>query len=304
MKCWIDTDVAIGTGNATTGFADVDDAYALLHLLSDPAHEVVGVSTVFGNTDIAQATRLAQEICTTFAPQVPVYRGAAGPIDLRQVVSSDATAALARRLAYDTLTIVAIGPATNIGTLLLLRPDLAFNIREVILVAGRRTPDQHFRVGPTHEPPFPDLNFDLDPDAFRVLLQHNVPVTLLPFEISHKVWFDAALLDRLDRLNKAGRYLASRSRDWLAQWRAYGCEGFNPFDVLATGYYLDPQAYASEDLPVRIALHPDDTRPGTAAFKPYLIAAPASGTPARVRYVHTPPDDFAERLLRDLARLP
>ena len=79
-------------------------------------------------------------------------------------------------LEQEKQTIMAIGPATNVGGLLLLHPELKSQIESVVLVAGRRSPDQHFKVGPDHEPPFPDLNFDLDPNAFRILLQSGIRV--------------------------------------------------------------------------------------------------------------------------------
>ena len=49
---WIDTDPACGAGAR----ADVDDRFALLYALRSPALRMVGISTVFGNTDLQTAT--------------------------------------------------------------------------------------------------------------------------------------------------------------------------------------------------------------------------------------------------------
>lgn len=302
---WIDTDVAIGTSTPELGYADVDDAFALLDLFAAPEQvSIRGISAVFGNTTLPQAVALGQAISDRFGQGWPVAPGAVGPLDLRAVKPTAATEAMARALRDEALHILAIGPATNVGTLLLLHPELAGQIESVILVAGRRGPSQHFQVGPHHHPPFPDLNFDLDPLAFQLMLQAGVPLVLAPFEVSHKVWIDAGDLDRLSGLNEAGAYLATHSRAWLAQWQPYGCTGFNPFDVLASSWLIDPTGFQSVDLPVRIEVHPDDTAPDQPeAFKPYLVAAPGPAGLPRVTYIHTPPATFKATLWQRLARL-
>jgi inosine-uridine nucleoside N-ribohydrolase len=300
---WIDTDLAIGMFAPETGFADVDDAYAILHLMRARQVAIRGISSVFGNTTLEHATRLSHEIVQRFDEEnLPVYTGAGKKLDLSDLNESEATKALAEALRSERLTIMAIGPATNIATLLLLHPECASQIESVVLVAGRRSPEQHFCVGPAHSPPFPDLNFDLDPDAFRILLQHDVPVVLLPFEISHKVWIDKADLDQLALRGEAGAYLAEGSRNWLSQWASFGCEAFNPFDVLASGYILYPELFAYEDLPARIEIHPDDTSvTDAAAFKPYLLLSQDKPGIRNVRYCHTAAPEFKQKLWDDLA---
>lgn len=302
---WIDTDLAIGLSDPVTGYADVDDAFALLDLFAAPeAVTIRGISAVFGNTTMPQARRLAQDLSDRFGAGWPVAPGAAGPLDLQSVQGTAATEALAQALADGPMHILAIGPATNVATLVLLYPELASQIESVILVAGRRGPEQHFQVGPHHSPPFPDLNFDLDPLAFQLMLQAGLPLVLAPFEVSHKVWIEAGDLDRLAGRNEAGAYLATHSRAWLAQWQPYGCTGFNPFDVLASSWFIDPTGFGAVDLPVRIDVHRDDTAPGRpGAYKPYLIAAPGHAGLPRVHYIHTPPPTFKATLWERLGRL-
>ena len=303
QKVWIDTDIAIGTGNLETGFADVDDAYAIAHLIKAPQIQLMGISTVFGNTDINQATLLAHEIVENFCPdQIPVCKGLGASLEISKVSATDAVLGMRDALRRNRMTIMAIGPASNLGNLLLLFPEIAVQIDAVVLVAGRRSPDQHFQVGPTHSPPFPDLNFDLDPDAFRILLQHDIPVHLLPFEISHKVWIFQEDLNRLSGMGKLGNWLARHSQAWLDQWKPYGVKGFNPFDVLASGYILNSQLFMWEDLSVKICIHADDTIQQDEfephAFKPYLIVSKENKSPRTVRYCHTPPGSFKNELFR------
>jgi inosine-uridine nucleoside N-ribohydrolase len=297
---WIDTDLAIGVGNPQDGYADVDDAFALLQLFKAPHIEVVGISTVFGNTDVETATKLAQQMSARFGNHCPVHQGAASGIDLAQVETNPAVEALALALNEQPLDILAIGPATNLGLLLLLYPKLASRMATVTLVAGRRQAGQRFIVGMRHDPPFPDLNFDLDNHAFRVLIQSGVPMVLHPFEISHKVWITEADLDRLAQGDEACTFLAEHSRKWLEQWRPYGCEGFNPFDVLASSYLVDPSGFDWDLLPVRFEIHADDTKPKQKAFKRFLLLNESQPGLRRLKYCHTPPPQYKEWLMTQL----
>lgn len=305
-KVWIDTDVAIGMGDPRQGFADVDDAWAMLHLFRADHIQVSGISTVFGNTDIENATRLATEIRDRFAPYpVEVYRGAAAEMDLKAIQSNEAVEALAQSLEVEAQHILAIGPATNIGLLLLLHPELASQILSITLVAGRRSEEDHFQVSPSHQPPFPDLNFDLDPDAFRVLLQSQIVVNLLPFEISHKVWLNQTDLNQVAGFGEAGAYLARESQNWLDLWQDFGCKAFNPFDILASAFVVSEAGFTGEWLSPRIEIHPDDTLGKEAegiAFKPWLLLGPGLSDSRIVNYWHTPPKNFKADLFRYLAK--
>ncbi|MEM6343345.1 MAG: nucleoside hydrolase [Bacteroidota bacterium] len=306
-KVWIDTDVAIGMGDPRQGFADVDDAWAMVHLFHAEHIQVMGLSTVFGNTDIENATRLAIEIYTQFGPEgLSVARGASTALDLSQIESNAGVEALIAALEKDSMHIMAIGPATNIATCLLLRPDLVSQIESVVLVAGRRSVDDHFRVSPEHEPPFPDLNFDLDPNAFRILIQSQVPMVLLPFEISHKTWINQADLDQVAKFGEVGKYLAENSQNWLDLWQAFGCSAFNPFDILASAYLVDEKGFEFEELVPEIVLHWDDTQTGAEnpkkSVKPYFLLKKGASDSRKIKYCHTPPENFKEDLLKYIAK--
>lgn len=302
-KVWVDADLAIGVQNPNGLYGDVDDGFALMQLLQSDQVEVIGISTVFGNTDIDNAFRLGKEIRDGFGPEgLSVYKGAAAAIDLQSVSSNEAVEALAKGLQKEKLHIMAIGPATNVGLLLLLYPELASQIKSVVLVAGRRSIDHHFKASESHDPPFPDLNFDLDPDAFRILLQHDIKVVLHPFEISHKVWFGKEELDRLEASGEAGKYLADRSHNWLEQWSSWGAEKYNPFDLLASAYLISDEGFQYEELAVKIQLAEADNFPpdstGAKVYKPYLIASEANKRGRTVFYYHSPPANFTEDFLR------
>ena len=295
---WIDADLAVGMKrNNRPGYSDVDDGFAILQLMKSDAVDILGISTVFGNTSVANADSLAQFMVEAFASSpIPVYRGAAQAIDLEAVDSNPAVEALAKALQRQKMTILAIGPATNVGILLLKYPELSRQIEEVILVAGRRKSTDFFNIG-TKGRRAPDLNFDLDNEAFRLLFQHQLPVTLCPFEISSKVWIRAGELNRLATGDAGTKWLAEHSRPWLQQWVAQGVDGFNPFDVLASHYLLHPEDIISEALNARLEIHPNDQVSETQSdtFKPYLICDRAAGYP--VKYCYGVSADYPAKLM-------
>jgi inosine-uridine nucleoside N-ribohydrolase len=242
------------------------------------------VSAVFGNAPLAETFPIAVEVAARFGPPgLPVARGAASAEELGR--PNDAVAAMAAALAARPLTILAIGPLTDVASLLLLHPELAPRIGSIVCVAGRR-PRQVFRAGPAQREPFPDLNFECDPEAMRVVVESAVPLVLAPWEVSSGVWIEAGDLDRLAATDAAGRWLAERARPWLAMWqRELGASGFNPFDSLAVAWLTHPELLERFSARVWIEDGPDDRPSHAGETKPYLLVEETTGA-ARAVYCH------------------
>lgn len=299
---WIDTDLSVGMKrHRKEGYCDVDDGFAVLQLLKSPKVTIVGMSSVFGNTTIENADELCHYMNKKFAAnELPVHRGAAEGMNLLNVVSNKAVDALKKALLTQKLTIMAIGPATNVGILLLKYPEIKEQIEEVVLVAGRRKPTDYFAIG-TQGGRAQDLNFDLDNDAFRVLLESGVKTTLCPYEISSKVWITEEDLDQLRQGDPGNRWIADASVTWLEQWKNQGADGFNPFDVLASHYLISPEDIVFEELNARLEIHPDDVfgDENTTIFKQYLLCDKSEkGYP--VRYCHDVVPDYHAKLMDSL----
>ena len=82
---------------------------------------------------------------------------------------------MASELKRQPLTIVAVGPVTNVGTLVTLHPELRGRIERIIMVAGRR-PDQRFVANELQKVPHRDFNFELDPAAMKAILETDIPL--------------------------------------------------------------------------------------------------------------------------------
>lgn len=302
-KVWIDADLAVGMKrHHRPGYSDVDDGYAALQLLKSPNVEIMGISTVYGNSSIDNAYAIGQKMSNEFSThEIPVYKGAGQPIDLDEVKSNDAVEALHKALQNQKMTIMAIGPATNIGLLLLKYPEISSQIEKVVLVAGRRNHTDYFKIG-TQGNRAQDLNFDLDNTAFMLLFENEVPIVLCPFEISNKVWLKEDDLERINNGDPANQWLAEASIPWLNQWLDQGAEGFNPFDVLASHFITSPGDLVFESLNARLEIHPDDTADNSEdkIFKQYLICDKGPGYP--VIYCYDVVGDFHEKLINSLLK--
>jgi purine nucleosidase len=165
-------------------------------------------------------------------------------------------------LEQGPLTILALGPLTNIATVLGERPDLAKHVARLIAVMGRR-PGHIFHPAEGagggmlfgHGPVFRDFNFALDPDAVSRVLSLKVPISLVPYDAARVIELTA---QDLDRLEASLPWIVERARGWLGYWRtAIGRAGFFPFDLLAAVYVVEPPLLRCT--PVRAWIGADDT---------------------------------------------
>ena len=293
---WIDTDPSVARGGH-----EVDDGFALVQAFHSKRLTIRGISAVFGNASRDEAFSIAQHLARDFGPAgVPVFSGAASAKDLG--VETEASRAMANALRKEKLTILMLGPATNVATVLRNHPELGKRIVRIIAVAGRRQ-NQHFSTGHSVKP-FRDFNFELDAEGFQVLLNSRVPLVFTPWEISSKVWVREPDLRRLRVSNVSLGWLLDAAEDWLAYWKQnLAADGFNPFDTLAVGYAITSTGFGCERLPVTIQQQPDDTVTGpNVPQKPYLIADKTIVSKTSALYCYEPPADFASSLIRLLQR--
>ncbi|WP_043948226.1 nucleoside hydrolase [Candidatus Phaeomarinobacter ectocarpi] len=261
QRVWIDTDAACGA----PGRVDPDDCFALAALARNEDIEIVGISTVFGNAGIESTdtiTRaLAFEIARETGRLLQVHRGAASPFSPPVLRETDATQALARALEEGPLTLVALGPLTNLADLFSARPDLADNVTNAVAVMGKREGHAfHPAEGATggvlfgHGPLFRDFNLCEDTEAARLLATLDIAVTLLPYELARQVEITSQDLAVLTASTGAVSWVAERSKAWLAFWQEdVGRDGFYPFDLLAAEYLSTPDRFDCALEPARIA---------------------------------------------------
>lgn len=268
IPVWIDTDPTVLPGGH-----EVDDGFAIALAFRSPELRVVGVSSIFGNGDIDRCHASAEAMVAAFGPDdMPVHRGAASPGAFHATPAAQALAAAARRTDRPGLTILALGPLTNIAAALTLAPDIAARIASIIWVAGR-LPGQAFRASMHQAEAFADLNFEQDVSAARVVLASRVPIALTSWTVCSKVHLGGADIGRLAAADAASRVLLDPAADWLQLWRdQLGLECFMPFDTLAVAHAsgvggvsgFAGRAWIDPTSPPALLAAPDDAAPANA----------------------------------------
>src|SRR5215204_4082386 len=296
-RVWIDTDAACNGGNA-----DPDDCFAILVLLNSPDVEVVGISTIFGNAPLPVVDRTARDLVgrVVGSSNILVHSGSSTALEAERPTSIEpAHAALERALEVGPLTIVCLGPLTNVAATLRRRPDLADNIGLLVSVMGRR-PGHVFHPAEGrnssgilfgHGPIFRDFNFSKDRTSASVVLGLAERISLTPYAAAREVMVTRRDLARLGSGPRPAAWLAERAGPWLDYWeKDVGLPGFYPFDALAALYVVHPEqfsctkasAWIAEDdrLPVlwRVAVGSTGLLVGLESDRPPITRAAGSVT--------------------------
>jgi pyrimidine-specific ribonucleoside hydrolase len=299
---WLDVDPAIGEPDG-----DVDDALALIQAFRSDTLVVRGVSAVFGNAPLVRTWPITQDLVARFGPEgMRPWRGASGSHEGH--APTEASEALATALRAERLTVIALGPLTNIASVLQRDARLLDRIERIVAVAGRRpghaSPvDESTRHGNGDGDP----NVARDVDAMQVVLESGVPLTLVSRELSAGVWIDGDDLARLGEGPVAARFLAESSKDWLRRWQdTLGARGFpiaDPFAVdivAAPGKVSCVAAGATLERTPASAASPSPAETGESGRA--AVVAREGGTGRPVTYCHTADEGFKERLLTTLLR--
>jgi purine nucleosidase len=238
----------------------IDDALAIVLAVKRPAIALEAVTTVYGNIDVAAATRNTLQILEVAgAPDVPVAAGAAraltrpfirkashihGPNGIGEVALpppsrapvAEAACDLIIRLARENpgeITLVPLGPMTNVALALMKAPETARLLDRIVLMGGSL-----FHPGvPGIPSPMADANFFNDPEAARIVFQSGARVTMVGFDVTMKTLFTGAMMDALAaRGDAATRAVVQASRYYLAAYQAQypdiaGCALHDPLAV-------------------------------------------------------------------------
>jgi len=194
----IDTDIASGIGG------DVDDALALILALASEELDIKGITIAYGNVDLK--AKLALNILALMKRKVPVARGASlslsfdlkrrGPQEgfgeIKEVELLDKSLKPEKVHAVDfiiekareigSLSLITIGPLTNIALALLKEPELVDHIEHAYIMGGVFNNFLDNKVMPIME-----YNVSSDPLAAHVVLSSGIKYTLVPLDVTMRV---------------------------------------------------------------------------------------------------------------------
>jgi len=145
------------------------------------------------------------------------------------------------------VTIVAIGPLTNIAQAIRANPDFAKNVRQLIIMGGAiaALPDGAGNITPNAE-----FNFWVDPEAAQVTLRSGIPIELSPLNVSRK---SALTRDWYEQMIETDTPLTRLLRDTLGRrFDAQPDASMYMYDQIAMASLIVPDLVTTERLYVDV----------------------------------------------------
>jgi inosine-uridine nucleoside N-ribohydrolase len=255
-----------------------DDGLALALALNSPELEVVGITTVAGNYNVARANADALRMLEiAHRETIPVYGGAKRPLAhvkdafvttqhgtwwsddpppappggfAKKPLEAESAADFMVRTVMahpGQIEILAIGPLTNVAQAIQRQPAFASAVKRMVIMGGAiaALPDGAGNVTPNAE-----FNFWVDPEAAKIVLRSGIPVELSPLNVSRKTaltkrWYDRLVavdtpLTHLIRLQMDRTFAATPDRTLLM------------YDEVAVASLIDPTLVKTAQLIVDV----------------------------------------------------
>jgi len=247
-----------------------DDAVALFFAYAREEIDIRLLSTVAGNQTVEKTTLNARKIMSFLEMKAPVARGAAKPL-FRDLITAEAIhgesgldgpalpdacmpevelsafSMMVRVLEESErpLTIVATAALTNVGLLLLLRPDLKSRIERISLMGGALTSGNWS--------PSAEFNILVDPEAAHVVFSSGLPIIMSPLELTHRALVTASDIERIRAIGGRSASLVAKLLDYF--WKVHERAGFAGaplHDLCAVAALAAPEIFRGERASVQV----------------------------------------------------
>ena len=249
-----------------------DDAMAILLAAASPELELVAITTVAGNQTLEKTTLNARRVCGVAGIlDVPIAAGCDRPLVRELLLAEDIhgasgldgvdwdepTVPLDPRHGVDLiieaasagpgpLTIVAVGPLTNVATALRRDPDLAGRVERIAVMGGA--------IGLGNTTPSAEFNIHVDPEAADEVFRAGIPITLVPLEVTHRALATDSVLGRIAALDTPVARMSVALMRFFAETylRVFGFEAPAVHDPCAVAAVIDPAVVPSRRMNVAI----------------------------------------------------
>jgi inosine-uridine nucleoside N-ribohydrolase len=248
----------------------VDDALALSFALLHPGLDVVAATAVGGNCSPANATRNLQAIVEALdpprlprlgaasepEPQIglpPEGRGLYGPDGLggtdlpvaerQHLPPAEKVICDQVRAAPDAITIVALGPLTNIARAFQRDPELPSLVGRIVIAGGAVAVSGNYTASA-------EFNIFCDPPAARTVFRSASTKTLIPLDVTNRITLSYDLFNQLpDEMTRAGRLLRKILPSAFRGYRQkFGIEGIHVHDTVALMAVLYPELFTTQEM--------------------------------------------------------
>ena len=251
-----------------------DDAVAILLALASPELEVLGIVAVAGNVPLALTQVNARKVVELSGrTDIPVFAGCDRPLSrdlvtaehvhgktgldgielpepalpLQEVHGVEFIIDTLRAHEAGTVTLVPIGPLTNIAEAFRRAPDIIGRVQRIVLMGGA-----YFEVG--NITPAAEFNIYVDPEAAAEVFAAGVPLVVMPLDVTHKALTDRAWVEAM-------RALPGRCGPAVAGWTdfferfdtaKYGSLGAPLHDPCTIAWLLRPDLFQGREINVEI----------------------------------------------------
>ena len=252
-----------------------DDAVAILLALASPEEiDLLGVVAVAGNVPLPLTQKNSRIICELAGrPDIPVFAGCDGPMSRKLVTAEhvhgktgldgpelpEPTMPLQDKHGVDfiietlrsepsgSVTLVPIGPLTNIAVAFDRAPDIIERVQEIVLMGGA-----YFEVG--NITPAAEFNIYVDPEAADIVFKSGVKLTVMPLDVTHKALTSVEWINDIKSLGtEVGRMVAEWT-DFFERFdtEKYGSKGAPLHDPCTIAYLIQPDLFEGRYINVEI----------------------------------------------------
>ncbi|MCA1056991.1 nucleoside hydrolase [Rossellomorea aquimaris] len=247
-----------------------DDAIAILLAAGHEGIDLIGITTVAGNAELEKTTLNALKVCEIAGIDVPVLKGNSQPLIRKRETAADihgdsgmdgpvlpapvkqageehAVDFIIRTLMESDgdITLVPVGPLTNIAMAMRREPSILSKIQEIVLMGGGTFGNWT---------PAAEFNIYVDADAAKVVFESGVPITMMGLDLTHQALADH---DVSRRIGGIGNQPANFVSELLTYFRKtylefFGFEHPPVHDVCSVAYCIDPTVVETKKLRVDI----------------------------------------------------
>lgn len=249
-----------------------DDAMALLMLFSVSQIEILTITTVAGNSTIENTTRNAKYILSLAKKEsVPLFAGSAKPI-MRDLIlanvhgesgmdgsgaellpieriidqAADKIIEIVKQNSGE-ITLLTLGPLTNIAKAFLKEPFLPKMIKQIIMMGGAiAVPGNKNRVA--------EFNFFVDPEAAKIVFDSEVEKVLVPLDVCNDIILSEQSIKEIrEKAGDIGKVLSNMLVPYVENIKKYdNMAGALMYDPLAAYYLINPGAFQLEEMDIKI----------------------------------------------------
>jgi inosine-uridine nucleoside N-ribohydrolase len=251
----------------------VDDALAIVFAFQSEQLEVLGLTTIFGNVDTHLATLNALRLLEIMEKDVPVAEGASHPIYMKKLpppadvhgkdglgeidlplpkaepIKGSAAEFIVQTVMDNPgeVTLIVLGPMTNIALALALEPKLAENVKQVVAMGGVLQVMGNVS-------PVASANILGDPHAADIVMGTDWNMTLVTADITRQVlvtddWWDSVI----KKGGSSVEFLFDTSRFYRSFYQSVGySNGYPNHDSTAVAYLLNPGLFKTDERAVRV----------------------------------------------------